>query len=59
MARQLFGTKVESASEEKSARTSRSVTYSTCLNCKRHPHYPNIPAVTLHLEGICVICDKF
>jgi len=30
--------------------------YSQCLNCKRHPWYPNIPAVTMHSEGICVIC---
>ena len=59
MARQLVGHKMESYSKEESTRTSRSLTYSPCLNCKRHPHYPNIPAVTLHLEGICVICDIF
>jgi hypothetical protein len=33
--------------------------YATCLDCKRHPHYPHIAPVTRHVEGICMICGAF
>jgi hypothetical protein len=33
--------------------------YASCLNCQKHPKYPIIPAVTLHIDGICQNCGAF
>ncbi len=30
--------------------------YKPCLNCEKHPWYPEILPVTLHLNGKCLIC---
>jgi hypothetical protein len=32
--------------------------YRPCLQCKGHPHYPSIPSITLHVDGVCVSCLK-
>jgi hypothetical protein len=30
--------------------------YIVCSNCVRHPAYPTVAAVTLHVDGKCEVC---
>lgn len=32
--------------------------YRSCMNCARHPRFPEIPAVTLHKGGRCTLCKS-
>ncbi|MHB8567880.1 MAG: hypothetical protein ACYC7D_13910 [Nitrososphaerales archaeon] len=33
------------------------IEYRSCMNCTRHPQYPEVPAVTLHKGAQCTICN--
>ncbi len=35
---------------------SQHLSYGSCLSCKRHSDFPEIPAITLHRDNVCVIC---
>jgi hypothetical protein len=37
----------------------KQVVYAPCLNCRRHPKYPELAPITRHEEGICAICGGF
>ena len=37
---------------------SQDSSYSTCFSCERHPNFPEIPPLTLHRDGVCVVCGN-
>jgi hypothetical protein len=41
---------------ETSSRREGDVEYKICVNCPRHPLYPNTPPVTLHRGDECMVC---
>ena len=32
--------------------------YRPCIRCERHPSFPMILSVTLHVDGKCVVCEN-
>ncbi len=38
--------------------STRKLDYRPCITCKRHPDYPEIPAVTLHSGDLCLVCGE-
>lgn len=54
---QRMSSKDSSSMTESRARQEQSG-YFACLHCAPHPSYPDIHPVTLHEDGVCLVCNE-
>ena len=46
------------AASRRSRYISKECDYATCNNCEPHPMFPKVHPLTLHENGVCLVCQK-